>query len=330
MPEQDKPQTKTDFGERVELALSVFIRAFLRLIIIFVVILCIGLFIYYGFPYLYKQYILPVQSNTTHLQEVQTQQAADAQSFNRRIDALQARLVILEQQHTQDKETLSDLKSRLNSAESLLNSHTTALQRLDLLQTSIDTLNRQIAQAQTDTASLGNELHADNSPLVALQWEVQVLKSMELLSRARLFLIQNNTGLARQDVLAAHTILANQKAQAPSGQQSGLTVLLTRLDLVLNNLPASPVTAADDLEIAWRQLAAGLANNPDATFNTQASGLSPATTPAPSGTPTLAETQLTPLKPTGTPTSTGTLLAPRTTSTVTPAQANTPTQTLTP
>ena len=290
----DQKQTRLSLGERVELALSVFIHAFIRLLLILAVILVAGLAIYYGFPYLYQQFILPVQTNTTHLKEIQAQEATDVSGVNQRLDSLQARLAVLEQQATQDKETLSDLQSRLNTAESLLASHTATLKELTQIQSQISQLNQSLAQNQADTASLGNELHASNSPLAALSWEVQTLKATELVSRARLYLIQNNAGYARQDVEAARQLLTDPTFTVPADQQAALVAVLTRLNLVLGNLPSSPVTAADDLEIAWRQLAVGLSNNPNALFNPGAAGLAGATTtyltPAPTGTALSAET----------------------------------------
>lgn len=284
MTGQDDPQAKPDFGERIELALSVFIRAFIRLLIFLVVGACIGLAIYYGFPYLYRQFILPVQTNTTRLQEVEAQQTANNQALNQRLDQLQTRLATLEQQHTQDKETIADLQSRLGSVESSVSDQSAALKRLDQLQTQIDQLNQQLAQNEADTSTLSKALQANDSPLASLQWEVKTLRAMELLNRSRLFLIENNLGLAQADIQAARQILSDPQALVPADQQAGLKSLLSRLDLVLSSLPASPVTAADDLEIAWRQLAAGLANNPDAAFSAI---LGSAATPTSATTPSL-------------------------------------------
>ncbi len=326
----DHPQTKTDFGERVELALRVFIHAFIRLLIFLAVGACIALAIYYGFPYLYRQFILPVQTNTARLQDVQAQLTANNQALNQRIDQLQARLAAMEQLHTQDKETITELQSRLDSLESSVNDQNTAIKRLDQLQTQIDQLNQSLAQNQADTSSLSKALQANGTPLAGLQWEVKTLRGMELLNRARLFLIENNLGLAQADIQAARQILSDPQAQVPADQQAGLKSLLTRLDLVINNLPGSPVTAADDLEIAWRQLAAGLANNPDAAFSTSLGMIAtPAATLTPSLPAALSATPVLTGVPTQTPTATQTkkIATPAVTATPTPTPSLSPTPT---
>ena len=79
-----------------------------------------------------------------------------------------------------------------------------------------------------------------------LATQVTMLRSMELLSRARLFLYQANYGLAEQDVAAARALI-------PTDTAVGEEVAL-RLDRVIESLPDRPVTAADDLDIAWQLL----------------------------------------------------------------------------
>jgi hypothetical protein len=80
---------------------------------------------------------------------------------------------------------------------------------------------------------------------------------MELLSRSRLYLIQNNPGLSRQDVEAARQTLAEVQENVPPDQKQIVSFWLQRLDLALENLNGTPVIAANDLEIAWSMLAAG-------------------------------------------------------------------------
>ena len=48
-----------------------------------------------------------------------------------------------------------------------------------------------------------------------LERQVNLLKSMELLSRARLFMYQSNFGLAEQDVQIARNVLATVQGMRP-------------------------------------------------------------------------------------------------------------------
>jgi hypothetical protein len=121
-----------------------------------------------------------------------------------------------------------------------------------------------------------------NESLIELEYQSALLRAMELLSRARLFLYQSNFGLARSDVQAARNVLADMQATAPQGKQTDLTEALFRLDLAIKNLPDFPVAASDDLDIAWQILMDGYPMAPAATPT-----LVPATSPVETATPVI-------------------------------------------
>lgn len=104
-----------------------------------------------------------------------------------------------------------------------------------------------------------------NESLIELTYQSDLLRAMELLSRARLYLYQSNFGLARSDVQAARNVLAEMQSTAPQAKQTDLTEALFRLDLAIKNLPDFPVAASDDLDIAWQILMDGYPVAPTAT-----------------------------------------------------------------
>jgi hypothetical protein len=91
-----------------------------------------------------------------------------------------------------------------------------------------------------------------------LDRQINLLKSMELLSRARLFMYESNFGLARQDVQIGRDLLAKIQPDAPRPLSDELKTVVQRLDMSLSNLPDFPVAASDDLDIAWQILLSGL------------------------------------------------------------------------
>jgi hypothetical protein len=64
--------------------------------------------------------------------------------------------------------------------------------------------------------------------------------------------------LAAGELQAASALLLNLQQQAPVYQQAALDGIIQRLSIAAGNLPARPVLAAEDLEIAWQLLQAGL------------------------------------------------------------------------
>lgn len=133
---------------------------------------------------------------------------------------------------------LNETNSRVDELEKSIEAHSASLTKLDEIQA---TLESKIQTSQDET-------------LQQLKQEVMFTRALDMLGRARLYLAQSNFGLAREDVKSARDLLAamqNESDDAARGQA------IARLDLSLGNLPAFPVIAAGDLEIAWQILMSG-------------------------------------------------------------------------
>ena len=127
--------------------------------------------------------------------------------------------------------------------------------------------------------------------------EIMLTRSIETLSRARLYLSQSNFGFAKQDVQSTRDILAQLLTDAPVYQVGALNQIIMRLDLALGNLPVFPVIAVDDVDIAWQLMMTGLPESEAdviATF-TPALDAAPISTSTPMPEPVLEAT------PTATP-----------------------------
>jgi hypothetical protein len=148
----------------------------------------------------------------------------------------------------------------------------------------MDSLTEDIAQTVDDIDALSVTVK-DEAPLVTVRTEVHLLKAMELLTRARLQLAQDNPGAAKTEVQEARNLLLNLGATLPEDQQKALAAIVQRLELGLANLPDAPRLAADDLEVAWQLLVKGLPAQ-----STTTTLLSPVTTPPITSTETLTAT----------------------------------------
>ncbi len=258
-PPPPKP-ARPSFGQRVRR----FFDFLLRLVAAVIILGVIGLGLYYGLPLLYRKYVVPVQQNTAGLAELQAQQKKNEQQ----LADLQSRLKTLETGQTQNSQALSQLDGRVSDIETQIAAHTKSLAALDRMQSEL--------QAQ------------DKATAAELQRQINVLKAMELLSRARLFMYQSNFGLARQDIQMARDLLAEIQPDAPKDFAADLEAVIRRLDLVLSDLPNFPVAASDDLTIAWQILLSGIPEagpTPGPTPVPTATG-----TPTPVSTPTAQET----------------------------------------
>ena len=209
----------------------------IKIVLVLAILAAIGIAIYYGWPIVKERYLDPIASNS-----------AAAQTAAERLDSADARLTDLETQVATLTEAEAGMPERLAAIESAqqdfdtqvatmasqINDHTARLDDLDTIQAEL-------------TAGL-NDANAETVR------QVELLRSMELLSRARLFLFQANYGLARADVQTARTILAAVQTDYPDWEPAVITEVLFRVDKTIAALPLLPVPASNDLDIAWQVL----------------------------------------------------------------------------
>jgi len=234
------------FGQRV----GRFFAFLLRLVTLLILLSLLSLGLYLTLPWLYQKFIRPVEQNTAQVRELQSRQ----QQTEQELADLQTKLGSLETAQKQQDGSLTTLEKRVSDIATEITTRTESLTALEKMQ---------------------SELQAQNTAnATELDRQINLLKAMELLSRARLFMYQSNFGLARQDVQIARDLLAKVQPGVAQPSAEELEAVVQRLDMVLSNLPDFPVAANDDLDIAWQILLSGL---PQAT-----STLSE--TPTPAGT----------------------------------------------
>ena len=222
--------TGPTFGQRV----GRFFAALLRLVIFLIVLAALAAGLYFALPLVYQNYILPVQENTAQLTQLKTRLAQNEITMA----GLQTKLDAAQTAQAQQAQSISDLDGKVQKIEEQIAARTQSLAALEQAQSAL--------QAQNDATD------------AEVERQINLMKSMELLSRARLFMYQSNYGLARIDVQTARDLLAKVQPTAPADFTDDLAEVIYRLDLTLANLPTFPVAASDDLDIAWQILLGGL------------------------------------------------------------------------
>jgi hypothetical protein len=287
-------------------AVSIFFSKLLRLIFrIFLVVLTgtvLGAAIYFGVRSFYRQAVLlPAQSNLTKLDDLTQRQAQAEKQTAKEIGDLQARISLLEKIRKQDAEQISSLQAEVTSLSGELEKNQAVLAQIDSVQGTLKKLEEQASESDKTIASF---LSSSGGPVSELKREIQLLRVMELLNRCRLYLSQNNYGLAAQDAGVVRQILMDMKSSSPVESQAVLAIWIERLDLALSNLTVAPVLAGEDLEMVWRMVLVGLpqqaGTTPVSATVTPPTQVSPVT----ASTETTVTPSLTPVKTSVTPTPT--------------------------
>jgi len=245
-------------GQRTRIAMLAILRVLVRLLLIFLVAAILGVLIYIGFVTVYQQAVLPAQQNASRIDMLETRQAQDSLLLDQRLETFQQRLASLENQRTLNNDNLAGLINDQTQLQAEIDRQGLELLRLDDLQAELDNVRSYADKAynigiQGYQATVGKD-----SMIYALQREIIVLKVTSLLNRSRLYMVQNNLGLARDQVVMARGLLDGLLEEASDLQRPVLTAWIGRLDSALSNLPNSPVIAGDELEIAWKLILEGL------------------------------------------------------------------------
>jgi uncharacterized coiled-coil protein SlyX len=312
--ENEVPQ-KASFGRRL---LTAFKRLFIflfRVLLTLFIIGAIGAAIYLGAPVLIDEYLLKdVKINTEQIQDINAEFEANTEFWSQRLADLQNRIETLEIQSDNDKQTIDSLKTQLTETNALIQSQKSSLDQLEVLQLSLDeygemlssfeeqvalhegdleeiqgklsTLNQSVEGNQEELAELSAQLEAQPQ-IGTLRQELELLKVMELITRARVSIGQNNIGLATDDLLAAQDLLASLSTELPAYQAKYLSNIVQRLELATENLTSSTDLVDEDLEVAWQLLLQQLpdeASEDELTptpSSTQEEGETPTPTPQP-------------------------------------------------
>ena len=298
----------------------------LAFVVVLAIILGAGVYfgIAYGVPALQHQYVQPVQNNSLRLDALEARHEQDIQQTASRLDTLTSRLETLETQSDINKETFANQQAQLDTLAEAQATQASVLDDLLPLQTVIsdnrDALNdlqsdmqvvqlenEELAQAVSDLQALQSKNEAlgqavfENSQniqalsdenteqgeqLVTFQRDLQLLWTLDLLTRSRLFIEQDNYGLARTTIQAARDSLAALQGEVLIDQSEMVVQIVAYLESALENLPDYPQSAVKALQNAWQLLVLSLMDGRIVAPTLEStSEIASETTPTPTPTP---------------------------------------------
>jgi len=220
----------------------------------------LGVLGYVGIPRLYQGFTDPVLINATRI----AQQEAGLRDLRATLEQAEAqgqgRLAELEGQTAAEAATLAEQQVQLDALAS----------ELELLQQQVGDLGGsrdRLARQEAALGELAGQVEAlqtliaeGGGPLDRLERRMALSQASLHVMRARLWLIENNAGLAAEEVEAARLVLVQVGEGVPAEEAGPLQDVVERLRLTLEDLQLRPLVAADDLEIAWKLLTQLLAS----------------------------------------------------------------------
>jgi chromosome segregation ATPase len=265
------------------------VLAFLKLIPVFIIIAALVAAAWLGFQELnrsfgvvneridwYDDQVVQVRSEIASVSGDLSEQQAQQRVLATEAAQLDSRVSTLDDDLARQGEILAALEEQVTALESSTISNDdniTALgEGLNTLQRDVTTNSSQIDDQAGQIDGLGLELNtargeiADNAAALAqkeaivaqLSKTLTLFRIWETVARARLYLVDQNIGLAQADVETAQAILDQMAAEETGDLAESLGLVQTRLDLAVTALPDDPEAAARDLNTAWEALDAVL------------------------------------------------------------------------
>ena len=228
----------------------------LRLMITIIAAVMLGAVIYFSavgwIPYLDNRIFQPIDDNQAMVQELkETQQALENQILELS-ETLEFSQTLLGEGISAYQSTLDDMQQDLKKLDQEVVS---AQEAFDYRGHTI-TVYPQIL-ATLSAKQVANSLHLDalataqfNSS--SINHDLDLLRILELLSRANQYLLHSNFGLAEETLMTAKLDLLNLQESLPGFQQEVISNMLNLVDQVIVDLPAKPALAAEKLELAWQ------------------------------------------------------------------------------
>jgi hypothetical protein len=277
-----------------------FLRGLLRLVLVLLIGILIGTGLYFGFLFVYQQLVIPTQQNAIEIQNLNTRVNQNWEILTERNTDLDLRVSVLEGDLEKKAIQISELSTEIEQNAADLDAFQIKFrdmnEQLDKYDKLILNLIKQdeifVVYDEEFQKSLDN-LQIDRK-LQPVYQDITLFKVLLQINRSRLYLLQDNYGIAKDELILAKELLNSLLSTASPDQEEIISLWDARLNLAISHLPTNPILANDDLDILWKMMANGFTDinaleildelNGEEESGTSASTMTPSS-PTPTPTP---------------------------------------------
>lgn len=234
----------------------------LRLMITIIAAVLLGTVIYFSavgwIPYLDNRIFQPIDANQLMVQELKKTQQSLENQILALSETLEYNQTMLDEGINAYQSTLDDLGHDLHN---LLNEVISVQATFELSSHTITVYPQMFATLTSKQEA--NARHID--ALATAQFsstdilqEIELLKILELLSRANQFMLHSNFGQGEETLKTAKLNLIKLQENLPQLQREVISNILMLVDQAIVDLPTKPALASKKLELAWQLGISGL------------------------------------------------------------------------
>ena len=183
-------------------------RVLLRLLVAFILGAALGAGIYYGAIKLYRDAIEPLRTLDTRLEDLQLQLDHQAANQQEQMGELRTRLTELEGRAAAITEQLSELEAQVGVQQDDMGALQSQVGDLTQLERRLNALVDDQESLTSRMQELEDLIAGGDLPAERITRNLELLRAMTIMTRARVSLNDLNLGLAQADLGAANDILA--------------------------------------------------------------------------------------------------------------------------
>ncbi|PKO06013.1 MAG: hypothetical protein CVU41_07820 [Chloroflexi bacterium HGW-Chloroflexi-3] len=246
-----------------------FLKVLLRLLLTLLFGIILGAALYFGFQFVYQELVIPTQQNATDLQNLNTRINQQWDLLQNKNKEFEDRLSEMESDQENTTDHISKLVADFEQISADLDAYqiqqedlADQIQKIDQSIVDLIDQNKDLTAQNEDIISLVKDLEIEKK-LQPIYQDLQLFKIMLQVNRSRLFLLQDNYGLAKQELVLVNELLNSLLLSATEEQKNEILLWDARLNLAISHLPDNLILANDDLEILWSMMANGFTSPND-------------------------------------------------------------------
>jgi chromosome segregation ATPase len=242
-------------SEIVEGDISAFarvIRVIFRILLVSLIGVILGVAIYFSVQVLYRDYIEPMQATLQRIPEIEEELAQDKAITRKQMGQIGERLAEIEGQLAEQGETLAILLVETDRVLDELEDQDDRIDRLRNMADQVEVLSADLNGMIEKVETLEITLSDVELPTQPINLQLRMIRAMTVLCKARLWLTEDNLGLAAEEIENARDLLASVPEVDSIEGNELLEQIIERLNLALADVRTIPIVAADELEIAWK------------------------------------------------------------------------------
>ena len=231
------------------------LRWIFRMLIVVLFGIALGAGLYYGVRSFYRDAIEPLQTLDQRMRDVETSVAQLSEALREERSSTADDRSELQARTASQAEELASIAAQIARLKNLIEEQENALDEIEQLREGLDQMEANLVLTGEQLEELQVQVEAGDLPVERVEQNLQLMRVMNLMTRARLWIEQDNFGLADDDLQVALEIMqVLTEGEAGASETDLLPQISDHLTLALEVVRSNPGLAEEELEIAWKLL----------------------------------------------------------------------------